>query len=95
MFFLPIFAIISISLFGSVYAQNANLTQEQMNEMYNEINTNLIQLKRINSVVDTCTLDLGPNFDLCVSFLKKMNQKNVELFNETKADMETILYGIN
>lgn len=95
MFFLPIFVMISLSLFGSVYAQNANLTQEQMNEMYNEINTNLIQLKRINAVVDTCTLDLGPNFDLCVSFLKKMNQKNIELFNETKADMETILYGIN
>jgi len=48
---------------------------------------------KLLDIIDACKAAANTPYQLCINFLAKMNEKTSELFNETKTDIEKILYG--
>jgi len=71
--------------FGPTPEQAADLVTEM--SIFEKYNAKLLD------IFESCKAAANTPYQLCINFLAKMNEKTFELFNETKADIEKILYG--
>lgn len=84
----------SVSLLGSVYAQNNTMITTLLDSLETNKNVNTY-MKKHSMIVDACLLSDDHPFYTpeCLKYYKMFNQKFNELLNITKTDVDKILFS--